>query len=89
MSAGFLAHELHISLAANEMAQALDGLDYLVDYPHGCIEQTMSRFLPVVMIQHATQNSPVALQPEIAKKLPDILEKGLTRVYGFQHDDGR
>ncbi len=85
---GFLATEIHLSLAVSELAQALDGLDYLIDYPHGCIEQTMSRFLPVVMIKHATQNAPVALRPEIAAKLPDILDKGLTRVYGHQHDDG-
>jgi uncharacterized protein YfaS (alpha-2-macroglobulin family) len=88
LPAGFVARELHISLAASDLAQALDGLDYLVDYPYGCIEQTMSRFLPVVMIKHATQQSPVKLQPDIAKKLPQILEQGLTRLYGHQHADG-
>ncbi|MSQ96173.1 MAG: hypothetical protein EXR98_16695, partial [Gemmataceae bacterium] len=88
LPAGFLASELDISLAASDLAQALADLDYLVDYPHGCIEQTMSRFLPVVMIKHATQHAPIALQPDITKKLPDILAKGLTRVYGYQHADG-
>ncbi len=88
LPAGFVARELHISLAASDLAQSLDGLDYLVDYPYGCIEQTMSRFLPVVMIKHATQQSPVKLQPDIAKKLPQILEQGLTRLYGHQHADG-
>ncbi len=88
LPAGFLARELDISIAGSDVAQALAGLDYLVDYPHGCIEQTMSRFMPVVMIHHATKNTPVKLQPEIAAKLPDILAKGLTRVYGFQHADG-
>jgi hypothetical protein len=88
LPAGFRASELHISVAVSDVAQALDGLDYLVDYPYGCIEQTMSRFLPAVMVKHATQHSPVRLQPEIARKLPDILDKGLTRVYGHQHTDG-
>lgn len=88
LPAGFVASELHLSLASSDLAQGLDGLDYLVDYPHGCIEQTMSRFMPAVMVKHATQHSPVVLQPEIAKKLPDVLEKGLLRVYGHQHTDG-
>src|ERR1035438_857543 len=48
----------------------------------------MSRFLPVVMVKHATQQSPVKLQPDIAKKLPQILEQGLTRLHGHQHADG-
>jgi uncharacterized protein YfaS (alpha-2-macroglobulin family) len=85
---GFLASEMHLSLACSDTAQALDGLDYLIDYPHGCIEQTMSRFLPAVMIQHATRTSPVKLRPEIEAKLPDVLQTGLTRLYGHQHGDG-
>ena len=29
----------------------VDALPYLVDYPHGCTEQTLSRFLPTVITQ--------------------------------------
>jgi hypothetical protein len=29
----------------------VDALPYLVDYPYGCTEQTLSRFLPTVMVQ--------------------------------------
>jgi uncharacterized protein YfaS (alpha-2-macroglobulin family) len=85
---GFVATDLHLRLAASDLAQSLDGLDNLIDYPYGCIEQTMSRFLPAVMVKHATRHGPVALQPNVARKLPDILDKGLTRVYSHQHADG-
>jgi len=85
---GFLAREVHLSLACSEVAQALEGLDHLMDYPHGCIEQTMSRFMPVVMIKHATRHSPIKLRPEVDAKLPDILQTGMARVYGHQHADG-
>lgn len=88
LPAGFMASELHVSLTASELAQALDGLDYLIDYPYGCVEQTMSRFLPAVMVMHATQQAPIRLDPEVARKLPDVLAKGLTRLYGHQHADG-
>ncbi len=88
LPAGFVADEIQISLASSNIAQALHGLDYLVDYPYGCIEQTMSRFLPVIMIKHAMHESGVQLQPDIEAKLPDILAKGLERVYSHQNASG-
>ena len=30
----------------------VDALPYLVDYPYGCTEQTLNRFLPTVITQH-------------------------------------
>ena len=53
LPAGFVAADLRISLSCADAAQALDGLGYLVDYPYGCVEQTMSRFLPAVMVKQA------------------------------------
>ena len=29
----------------------VDALPYLVDYPYGCTEQTLNRFLPTVITQ--------------------------------------
>ncbi|MCI0459401.1 MAG: MG2 domain-containing protein [Gemmataceae bacterium] len=88
LPAGFLARDLWVSVASSSEAQALEGLGYLVDYPYGCIEQTMSRFLPAVMVAHATQQTATELPPDVAAKLPAVLAKGLTRVYSFQHPDG-
>lgn len=31
----------------------LDALPYLVDYPYGCVEQTMNRFLPAIIVRKA------------------------------------
>lgn len=38
-----------VQLSGSHAAAILDGLPYLVDYPYGCVEQTMSRFLPAVV----------------------------------------
>lgn len=46
-----LVVQLHPSLAT----VALDALPYLADYPYGCIEQTMSRFLPSVVVARTLQ----------------------------------
>jgi hypothetical protein len=88
LPAGFLARELWITVASSPEAQALEGLGYLVDYPYGCIEQTMSRFLPAVMVAHAARTARVELPPDVAARLPDVLSKGLARVYNFQQADG-
>src|SRR5574340_360068 len=44
--------ELNVQLTPSLGAVALDALPYLADYPYGCIEQTMSRFLPSVVVAH-------------------------------------
>ena len=38
-----------VSIASSMAVTMLDALPYLVDYPYGCTEQTMSRFLPAVI----------------------------------------
>lgn len=67
-------------------AAVAPALSYLAGYPYGCTEQTMSRFYPSVL---AAQAGELARLPEdVAKNLPDIVAKGLKRIYDFQHDDG-
>ena len=38
-------------LSPNQAAALLDALPFLIDYPYGCVEQTMSRFLPAVLVK--------------------------------------
>jgi uncharacterized protein YfaS (alpha-2-macroglobulin family)/tetratricopeptide (TPR) repeat protein len=46
----------------------LDSLPYLIDYPYGCTEQTMSRFLPAAITARTLEH--LGLEPEeIAGKL--------------------
>jgi hypothetical protein len=42
----------------------LDALPYLIDYPYGCTEQTMSRFLPAVITMKTLRD--LGLKPETA-----------------------
>jgi len=44
----------------------LDALPYLIDYPYGCTEQTMSRFLPAVITAGTLKD--LGLQPEEVMK---------------------
>jgi uncharacterized protein YfaS (alpha-2-macroglobulin family) len=74
--------------ASPSIAGALFGaLDYLTSYPYGCTEQTMSSFLPNVIVTQALQNvrtASVKNSDDLAKKV----RKGMRRLYAFQHDDG-
>ncbi len=39
-----------VQLSPNHALTLLDALPYLIDFPYGCVEQTMSRFLPAVVV---------------------------------------
>jgi uncharacterized protein YfaS (alpha-2-macroglobulin family) len=88
LPSGFTARDLRVVLAAGDPARALDGLAGLVDYPYGCVEQTMSRFLPAVLAREAVRRTPLTLPSDVEAKLPQVLERGLARLYNFQHQDG-
>lgn len=85
---GFVPSDLHISLSRGQVAHSLDGLAYLIEYPYGCVEQTMSRFLPAVVVKAAARDLPLDLPPNVVARLPDVISKGLQRLYSFQRPDG-
>jgi len=46
----------------------IDAMPYLLEYPYGCTEQTMSRFLPAVVTAKALQKLGISLE-DVAKKV--------------------
>ncbi len=54
--------ELVVQVAPSIAATLLDALPYLANYPYGCTEQTMSRFLPSVVVAKTLKD--LGLQPE-------------------------
>jgi len=53
---------LIVQVAPSLAVTMLDALPYLIDYPYGCTEQTMSRFLPSVVTAKTLKD--LGLQPE-------------------------
>jgi len=51
-----------VQLTPSMAVTMLDALPYLIDYPYGCTEQTMSRFLPAVITAKTLRD--LGLQPE-------------------------
>ncbi|MFY9609864.1 MAG: alpha-2-macroglobulin family protein [Blastocatellia bacterium] len=53
---------LTLQIAPSMAVTMLDALPYLIDYPYGCTEQTMSRFLPAVITRKTLKD--LGLKPE-------------------------
>lgn len=82
-----LATVLNIDLSPSIASTMFGALDYLAQYPYGCVEQTLSRFVPAVVAAKALRDLGVR-NPSLEAKLPDMIQKGLARIYSAQRGDG-
>ena len=55
---------LTVQVSPSMATTMLDALPYLIDYPYGCTEQTMSRFLPAVITAKTLRD--LGMKPETA-----------------------
>ncbi len=62
---------LEIRFSPTLAGAMLDALPYLADYPYGCTEQTLNRFLPAVLVRKTLNDSGIKLS-EIAKKTNNL-----------------
>jgi uncharacterized protein YfaS (alpha-2-macroglobulin family) len=74
------ATELNLQLTPSPAAIALDALPYLADYPYGCIEQTMSRFLPSALMACTLRDLGVDL--DALRRRAEAYEKEATGASG-------
>ena len=76
-----------ITVAPSVAGTVFDALDYLTGYPWGCTEQTMSSFLPDLIVAQAVDK--LHLKPPVERAtLNDMVRAGVERLYTFQHQDG-
>lgn len=81
------ASSLRIDLAPSLAGTLMSPLDFLATYPYGCVEQTMSSFLPNILVRQAVKElglTPPSDKVELEKKIA----AGLQRLYQYQHEDG-
>jgi uncharacterized protein YfaS (alpha-2-macroglobulin family) len=81
------APTLDITLSSSHAGSIFSALDYLTSYPYGCTEQTMSSFLPNIVVAKALKDLrlPQTVDtPELQKKI----KAGTDRLKDFQHEDG-
>ncbi len=81
------ARTLRIEASPSVGGAMFGALDYLTSYPYGCTEQTMSSFLPNVIVAQTVKevkSASISTGNELSKKV----QRGLDRLYGYQHEDG-
>ena len=75
---------LEVRLASTALTGVEDGMDQLVRYPYGCLEQQSSRLLPLL--------AAVVLQRRFSLELPgdprELIGHGLANVLAMQRSDG-
>jgi uncharacterized protein YfaS (alpha-2-macroglobulin family) len=76
-----------VHLTPSVAGAVFGALEYLISYPYGCTEQTMSSFLPNVVVSQALTD--LKLETNIDRRdLTKKVRAGLERLYDYQHDDG-
>ncbi len=81
------ARALRIEASPSVAGTLFGALDYLTAYPYGCTEQTMSSFLPNVIVAQALKDVKTA-SIRGTNDLATKVQRGMDRLYGFQHGDG-
>ncbi len=81
------ARSLRIEVSPSIAGALFGALDYLTSYPYGCTEQTMSSFLPNIVVAQTLKDVPTA-KIRASNDLDNKVRKGLDRLYAYQHADG-
>jgi len=75
---------LALTLAATPLASLARGIEELLDYPHGCTEQTVSRMLPLLALRDLAVEVGVKLPADV----PATLTAAAARLAAHQRSDG-
>lgn len=76
-----------LTVAPSMLSAAIDALPGLAAYPYGCVEQTLSRFVPAVAVRDVARRVGVSTRrfdPELDAKVRD----GLARIRELQNTGG-
>jgi len=81
------ASSVEVRLSPGAALGVLDGIEELIGYPYGCVEQTMSRMLPNAVVGRLVEELGIEA-PDVSEELPAHMTLGLQKLYGFQNGDG-
>ncbi|MDX2152030.1 MAG: alpha-2-macroglobulin family protein [Bryobacteraceae bacterium] len=78
---------LEISVTPSIAGTLFGALEYLTGFPYGCVEQTMSSFVPNIVVSQTLQGLNLKSKVDPAE-LRKMVRAGVERLQGFQHEDG-
>lgn len=77
--------EATLTVTPNPLARLRKALDYVVGYPHGCVEQTTSRCLPLFLLGQAAASTGNTLD---AAQFQQFIQAGIDRLFTMQTKSG-
>ena len=78
--------ELALSVAPGVLASISGSVDALIDYPHGCVEQTTSRLIPMVLLEELLRSSG---DPRLSgERHRQQMNQAVAHVLKHQNSDG-
>ena len=78
--------ELLLTVDRTGLAELEPSLKYLIEYPYGCLEQTLSRFVPLAKVKDLATT--LDLKTLDGAETRRFLRAGAAKVVRFQHADG-
>ena len=75
-----------LEIDTSVIATLIPSFKYLIGYPYGCTEQTMSRLLPDIAVEKLLNIYNIS--PKGLEDINKMIVKGIRRLYRYQHDDG-
>jgi hypothetical protein len=72
-----------VSLSKTRMQNLHDGVEYLFDYPYGCLEQQSSKIVPLLVLDEFTRQFHLAMLPKGDEKA--TIQKYLDNIGTFQN----
>lgn len=81
------AASLVLELTPTSAGAALQAMQYLAEYPWGCVEQTVSSFVPAIVAQRAFQATGLGVGA-YDEELPKKIALGVRRLGEMQNWDG-
>ena len=77
---------VHVRVSNSRLIEAADGLDYLLRYPYGCVEQTTSSLIPWLSTQQLREVLPELDRTE--EEVSATIQNGIQRLFSMQTGDG-
>jgi uncharacterized protein YfaS (alpha-2-macroglobulin family) len=83
-----LPDESYLGVAVDRtgLSELEGALRYLIGYPYGCLEQTLSRFIPLVKVRDLAGSLQLKQLPR--HKMKRFVAAGVAKVIRHQHSDG-
>jgi hypothetical protein len=86
----FAAEKVTVNLNPSPIVQMLRAVKFLDQYPYGCMEQTINRFMPNLVLTELIKRRGLSslVNPDALRNLDDKIKTGIANIQEYQNDDG-